>query len=85
MREWKKSSYSNSFSNGVEVAWRRSSHSFSNGQRVEAASTGGTVLVRESKDPDGPVLTFRSPEWDAFIQGMEYAQFSQRSVLAGAA
>ena len=78
MPEWKKSSYSNSFSNCVEVAWRRSSHSFSNGQRAEAASVGGTVLVRDSKDPDGPVLTFTNPEWDAFIQGVRAGEFGLR-------
>jgi hypothetical protein len=78
MPQWKKSSYSNSFSNCVEVAWRRSSHSFSNGQCAEAARAGGTVLVRDSKDPDGPVLTFTSPEWDAFIQGVRAGEFGLR-------
>jgi Domain of unknown function (DUF397) len=67
MPEWKKSSYSNSFSNCVEVAWRRSSH-----------RAGGTVLVRDSKDPDGPVLTFTSLAWDAFVQGVRAGEFGLR-------
>ncbi|WP_242901346.1 DUF397 domain-containing protein [Actinomadura terrae] len=37
--------------------WRRSSHTGSNGGNcVELAGLGGAVAVRDSKDPDGPVL-----------------------------
>ena len=39
------------------VAWRRSSRSTSSGGNcVELADAGGAVAVRDSKDPDGPVL-----------------------------
>jgi Domain of unknown function (DUF397) len=48
---WHKSSYSNSGANCVEIARTRS----------------GKVAVRDSKDPDGPVLTFSSDEWKAFV------------------
>jgi hypothetical protein len=37
--------------------WRRSSYSTSNGGNcVELAGVGGVVGVRDSKDPNGPVL-----------------------------
>jgi hypothetical protein len=48
---WRKSSYSNSGANCVEIARTRS----------------GKVAVRDSKDPDGLVLTFSSYEWKAFV------------------
>ncbi|MFC4893705.1 DUF397 domain-containing protein [Streptosporangium amethystogenes subsp. fukuiense] len=37
------------------------------------------VLVRDSKDPEGPVLSFAPSEWDAFlgmIKGGEFADLS---------
>jgi Domain of unknown function (DUF397) len=47
--------------------WRRSSFSMSNGHCVEVALRGGRVLVRDSKDPDGPVLSFSQAEWAGFL------------------
>jgi hypothetical protein len=38
--------------------WRKSSHSGgTGGECVELAAVPGCVLVRDSKDPDGPVIT----------------------------
>ena len=34
---------------------------------VEVARMDDTVLVRDSKDRDGPVLVFSPREWDAFL------------------
>lgn len=42
---------------------------------VEAQHTGNTIQVRDSKDPDGPVLNFTETEWTAFIQGVEDGDF----------
>ncbi|QKG23441.1 DUF397 domain-containing protein [Actinomadura verrucosospora] len=46
--------------NCIELAaliWRKSTHSGSNGgDCVELADAAGVVAVRDSKDPDGPVL-----------------------------
>ena len=58
---WRKSSYSASNGgNCVELAglsWRKSGHSGENGgDCVEMADAAGAVAVRDSKDPDGPVL-----------------------------
>ncbi|WP_256090339.1 DUF397 domain-containing protein, partial [Actinacidiphila rubida] len=59
---WFKSSYSGSGGGEcVEVAleWRKSTHSGTNGgDCVEVAACPQTVHVRDSKDPEGPVLTF---------------------------
>jgi hypothetical protein len=40
-----------------EAAWRKSSYSGSNGGNcIELADAVDAVAVRDSKDPDGPVL-----------------------------
>ncbi|MDI5964019.1 Scr1 family TA system antitoxin-like transcriptional regulator [Streptomyces sp. SL13] len=50
------------------VPWRASSHSGPEGGNcVEVARDGGTVAVRDSKDPAGPVLTFGAAQWTAFV------------------
>jgi hypothetical protein len=48
--------------------WAKSSYSDPNGGNcVEARQLGnGTVQVRDSKDPGGPVLSFSAERWDAF-------------------
>ena len=48
--------------------WVKSSFSFSNGNCVEVAGLPGrTVGLRDSKDPEGPVLRFTPREWRAFV------------------
>jgi hypothetical protein len=50
------------------VIWRKSSYSGSNGGAcVDVADNlPGIVAVRDSKDPDGPALTFAPSDWRAF-------------------
>jgi len=59
------------------AAWRKSS--FSGGAQqncVEVAQTAaGTVAVRDSKDPAGPVLRFTRAEWTAFVCGVRAGEF----------
>lgn len=45
------------------------------GNCVEARLSGDTVSVRDSKDPDGTVLTFTVDEWTAFLQGVRAGEF----------
>lgn len=49
--------------------WRKSTRSGpTGGDCVEVADNiPGTVLVRDSKDQDGPVLTFEPGAWSAFV------------------
>jgi Domain of unknown function (DUF397) len=55
------------------VTWRKSSYSGSNGgDCVEAAVLPDSSLaVRDSKDPDGPKLTFISAEWRTFTTAVK--------------
>ncbi|MGH3945447.1 MAG: DUF397 domain-containing protein [Pseudonocardiaceae bacterium] len=48
--------------------WKKSTASGSAGC-VEVARTGEMLLVRDSKDPSGSVLTFSGAEWTAFLIG----------------
>lgn len=47
--------------------WRTSSFSAYNGNCVEVASG---VLVRDSQDRDGPVLSFPAVAWRNFVNGL---------------
>ncbi|GGT10779.1 MULTISPECIES: DUF397 domain-containing protein [Streptomyces] len=66
---WVKSSYSASDSNEcVEVAWIKSSYSTNDGPDcVEVAHLTGTVLVRDSKVPDGGRLAVAPAAWAGFL------------------
>jgi hypothetical protein len=55
-------------------SWRRPSLC-ANGGCVEVDTSAGTVRVRDSKHPDGPVLTFGVEEWRAFVVGVKGAEF----------
>jgi hypothetical protein len=61
--------------NKVNVAqWRKSRRCGSNAC-VEVAKVDGAYLVRDSKDPDGAVLSFTEREWAAFVDGVEAGDF----------
>jgi len=50
-----------------ELSWRKSSYSGgSGGNCAEVATVPGAILVRDSKDADGPRLAFGRQAWEAF-------------------
>jgi hypothetical protein len=53
----------------TRAEWRKSTRSGSNGGNcVEVArNLPGVVAVRDSKNPDGPVLIVSTDEWAGFI------------------
>ncbi|MBB4967072.1 DUF397 domain-containing protein [Saccharothrix violaceirubra] len=70
---WKKASYS--AGNGgacVELAWHKSSHSGGNGgDCVEVAQGAAQLLVRDSKNPGGPVLGFTAATFAGFLSALK--------------
>lgn len=59
----------------ARAAWRTSTRSNGLGQCVEIAEVGDVVAVRDSKQPQGPVLVFTPEEWRAFIGGAKDGEF----------
>ncbi|WP_033429494.1 DUF397 domain-containing protein [Saccharothrix syringae] len=55
--------------------WKKSSFSEGGGECVEVAMVSGGVLVRDSKNPNGPELWFTSLEWIAFLYGVLAGEF----------
>jgi Domain of unknown function (DUF397) len=59
------------------VTWRKSSYSNGTGGScveiaiLAGAAGGHDIAVRDSKDPNGPALTFTAPEWRAFITAIK--------------
>ena len=56
------------------TGWRTSSRSKST-ECVEVSLGSERVHVRDSKDRDGPVLTFTHVEWRAFLAGVHRGEF----------
>jgi uncharacterized protein DUF397 len=51
--------------------WRKSSYSGTQGNCVEVATNlPGIVAIRDSKNPDGEVLTVSRTSWAAFVAGL---------------
>ncbi len=50
----------------MESNWRKSSYSGSNGGECVEVATAGAVLIRDTADRGGPVLTFTAKAWRAF-------------------
>ena len=50
----------------MESNWRKSSHSGPNGGECVEVATAAAVLVRDTVDRGGPVLTFTADAWRAF-------------------
>jgi Domain of unknown function (DUF397) len=59
----------------ADVVWRTSSWSGGTGCVEVAFVDGGDVLMRHSKDPQGPVLRFTADEWSAFRRGVLSGEF----------
>jgi hypothetical protein len=59
------------------VKWRKSSYSGNNGGACVEVCTSdpATVAVRDSKDPDGPRLTFLPGDWQAFTASVKTGRF----------
>ena len=75
---WRKSSWSTYNGNCVAVAaeWRKAPARSAHGNCVETASCACGARVRDSKDPDGPVLAFSRAEWTGFTTAIKAGEFT---------
>jgi hypothetical protein len=56
-------------------SFKKSSFSENVGSCVEVAAIGNGVVVRDSKNPGGPMLWFSAMEWTAFLYGVLVGEF----------
>ena len=50
-----------------DLDWRTARRSAGNGACVEVSAVGLRVLVRDSKDQNGPVMQYPGIAWQAFL------------------
>jgi Domain of unknown function (DUF397) len=68
----------------ADIAWRKSMASVSQGDCVEVAFAEEAVLVRNSQDPFGPMLSFSYSEWAAFLTGARRGEFDAPDIYLSA-
>ncbi|TFI25540.1 DUF397 domain-containing protein [Streptomyces sp. 4R-3d] len=65
--------------NSPRLTWCKSSYSGNGGSCVEWApthiATTGTIPVRDSKNPTGPILGFSVVSFASFIEGVKAGEF----------
>lgn len=59
----------------AELRWVKSGRCNNGELCVEVARVDGGRVLRDGKNPDGPVLTFTDAEWDAFVGGVRDGDF----------
>ena len=56
------------------LVWRKSARCDS-ASCVEVAPIAGGMAMRDSKDPDGPILRFTRAQWAVFLTGARAGDF----------
>lgn len=59
------------------VTWATSSYSTGEANCVQVALGGSAIGVRDSQDPDGPVLAVPAGRWLAFLLGVADGDFDR--------
>jgi hypothetical protein len=59
----------------THMNWRKSTYSLSNGDCVEVGNSQALVAVRDSRDPDGPVIDVSPRAWTEFTEHVKHATF----------
>lgn len=59
------------------LVWLKAQYSGHNGQCVEIASAADKIAVRDSKDPNGPILVYTVAEFKAFLHGARNGEFDR--------
>ena len=57
---------------GSSLVWHKSTYSGGSGECIEVAGTvSGFIAIRDSKNADGPELTFALTEWVKFMSRLK--------------
>jgi hypothetical protein len=59
------------------LTWLKAQYSGHNGACVEIASVADRIAIRDSKDPDGPILVYTPTEFKAFLHGARNGEFDR--------
>ncbi|MQY15872.1 hypothetical protein SRB5_60640 [Streptomyces sp. RB5] len=63
----------------VDTEWIKSSYSSNGGgacvEWAPSRAASGIVPVRDSKDPEGPALTFEPAAWSSFVAAVRRGEF----------
>lgn len=63
------------YSEQTAITWRKSTASGHNGNCVEIAAVGDSIVIRNSRSPFGSVLSFTRQEWGAFLKAVNNGDF----------
>jgi Domain of unknown function (DUF397) len=58
----------------IGITWH-TARSCNGGTCVRVAAAGQTVLIGDSKTPDGPILVYSAAEWRDFLTGAKNGDF----------
>jgi len=54
-----------------DITWHKASRSVGNGECVEISSHPGLVWIRDSKNPEGPVLSYPADAFRTFLDAVK--------------
>lgn len=57
--------------------WRKPARSINAGNCTEVASAAGTIVVRDSKDPNSLVLRYPANSWQSFLGAARAGNFDR--------
>jgi hypothetical protein len=57
------------------LEWRKTRRSANNGACVELAPAAGQILIRDSKDQNGPVIAYSQFSWRLFVASAKTGHF----------
>jgi hypothetical protein len=56
------------------LSWRRAQRCDA-ANCIEVAASGDSIVIRDSKSAQGPVLTYDRAEWETFVEGIKLGDF----------
>lgn len=58
----------------ADIPWRKATKSTA-GNCIQVMRRNGVIMISDSKNPAGPILSYTLPEWDAFLDGAKRGEF----------